>query len=114
MAFLLVSLEKAKEVLRVEHDDDDGMLTLLLSAASRSVVEYLKGEAGDFLNIDSPADSPPNDLDAVDERVSASVIVLAGMLYKEPDGDTAKAFSQGYLPWIVTAMLYPLRVPTMA
>lgn len=114
MAFLLVPLETVKQALRVDHDDDDTMLELFISASSRSIVAYLKGEAGDFLSIDSPPNSPPDDLATVDDRVQASVIILTGYLYKEPDGDEAKAFGHGTLPWMVTAMLYPLRVPTLA
>lgn len=112
--FLLVSLARVKAALRVDTTDDDSVLEVFISAASHSIVEYLKGEAGDFLGIDSPPNSPPDDLAGVDERVVASVIVLTGILYKEPDGDAAKAFGHGTLPWIVTAMLYPLRVPTLA
>lgn len=114
MAFLLASLARTKQVLRIDHDDDDEMLGLLISAASRSVVRYLKGEAGDFLGIDSPPNSPPDDLDGVAEDVTMSVIILTGILYREPDGDEAKAFGHGTLPWMVTAMLYPLRLPTLA
>jgi hypothetical protein len=114
MAFMLVSLQRVKDALRIDTTDDDSTLEIYISAASLAVVEYLKGEAGDFLGIDSPADSPPNDLTTVDERVVMSVIILVGILFREPDGDEAKAFSHGNLPWMATALLYPLRIPTLA
>ena len=40
--------------------------------------------------------------------------MLVGHFYKEPDGNTEDAFEQGYLPKPVTALLYPLRDPTLA
>ena len=112
--FMLVSLARVKQALRVSSSADDGVLELYISAASRAVIAYLKGEAGDFLGIDSPPDSPPNDLATVDERIAVSVIMIVGVIFKEPDGDEAQAFSQGNLPWMATALLYPLRDPTLA
>lgn len=113
--FMLVTIERTKATLNIDTTDDDAVkLPLLISAASHAIVAYLKGQAGDLLGIDSPPDSPPNDLSGVDERIALSVIVLVGVLYREPDGDEAKNFTQGNLPWVVTALLYPLRDPTFA
>lgn len=114
MSFLLVPIARVKQALHIDDDEDDWVVEAWTTAASRMIVEYLKGEAGDFLGIDSPPNSPPDDLTTVDARVVAAVIMLVGYLYKEPDGDEAKEFSHGNLPWKVTAMLYPLRVPTVA
>ena len=114
MAFLLVPLATVKQALRVDTTDDDVILTLMTSAASRRIVRYLKGEAGDLLGIDSPPDSPPNDLTAVQEDIALAVIMLVGYLYKEPDGDEANAFNQGFLPSKVIGLIYDLRVPTLA
>lgn len=114
MSFLLVPIAQVKLALHIDDAESDWVIENYTSAASLAVVEYLKGEAGDFLGIDSPPNSPPNDLSAVDARVVAAVIMLVGMLYREPDGDEAKNFSHGNLPFPVTAMLYPLRVPTVA
>lgn len=113
--FMLVSLERVKNALHVTGTADDETLSIYISAASHAVVTYLKGQAGDFLGIDSPPDSPPNDLTTVDERAVVATIVLTGIFYREPDGDEAKNFyEQGYLPRPVTALLYPLRDPTVA
>lgn len=115
MAWMLVSLEQTKQMLRVDTDDDDLLLTLLISSASRSVVRYLKGQAGALLSIDSPPDSPPNDIATdVPEDVAVATIILVGHLYRNPDNDTEAAFEQGYLPKPVTAILYPLRDPALA
>lgn len=115
MAFLLVPVATVKAALRIDTTDDDAVLELYTSAASRAVVEYMKGEAGDFFGIDSPPNSPPDDLTTVDERARLAVIALAGVFYREPDGDIARNFNtHGMLPNFVTALLYPLRHPTLA
>lgn len=112
--WMLVTLERVKQVLRVRHDDDDEMLNLIIGSASRSVLRYLKGQASEVLSIDSPPDSPPNDLSAVAEDVQFATIILVGMLYRNPDNDTEAAFELGQLPKAVTSILYPLRDPTLA
>lgn len=112
--FQLVPLADIKKALRVESADDDAILEIYSSAASLAVVGYLKGQAGELLSIDSPPNSPPNDLQTVDERVRTAVIGLTGVYYRNPDGDEAKNFETGYLPPFVTALLYPLRDPTLA
>ena len=112
--WMLVSLAKTKAALRIDHTDDDATLELYIAAASRAVHAYLGSQAGELLTIDSPPDSPPNDLDDVDERVQAAVIFLAGHFYQSPDTNPDEAFHQGYLPKPVTAILYPMRDPSLA
>jgi hypothetical protein len=112
--WMLVSLDRVKTALRVTHDNDDGMIEVLISGASKAVLRYLKGQAGDLLSIDSPPDSPPNDLDDVEEDIQVAVILLVGHFYRNPDNDVEGAFERGYLPKPVTALLYPHRDPTLA
>lgn len=115
MAFLLVPIATVKTALRIDTSGDDALLTIYTSVASRAVVEYMKAEAGEFFGIDSPPNSPPDDLADVDERAQYAVIALVGVIYREPDGDSAKNFmTHGMLPNFVTALLYPLRHPTLA
>lgn len=112
--FMLVSLERVKQALRIEHDDDDLWLPVLISGASRAVVRHIKGQAGDLLSIDSPPNSPPDDLEAVPEDVALAVIMLTGIVYRSTDQDVEGAFAEGELPAPVRAMLRLLRDPTMA
>lgn len=122
MAWMLVSLARTKSALRIDTTDDDAWLEFLISAASRAVLRYLKGQASEALipgadspALDSPPNSPPDDLESVDEAVAMATIALTGILYREPDGDAAKNFSDlGQLPYMVTALLYPLRDPALA
>lgn len=113
--FLLVSLNRVKQALRIDHTDDDAILPIYISAASRRILTYLGGQAGDLLTIDSPPNSPPDDLDGVPEEVQLAVILLTGIFYRQPDGDEAENFDAvGELPKPVKALLYQLRDPTLA
>jgi hypothetical protein len=112
--FLLVSLADVKKALSIDTNEKDDILSIYISAASLGVVQYLGGQASSVIGIDSPPNSPPDDLVLVDERVRLAVIVYVGMIYREPDGDAAKNFERGYLPKPVTALLYPLRDPVLA
>lgn len=121
MAWMLVTLASVKQSLRIDHDDDDGLLILLISAASRRVVQFVKGEAGEIFGIDSPPNtiaqspnSPPDDISLVSEEIQAAINYLVGVLYSNPDGDAANNFSGGELPRPVKALLKTRRVPTIA
>ena len=112
--WMLVSLTKVKAALRIDHTDDDSLLELYISAASRAVHAYIGDQAGELLSMDSPPDSPANDLDDVDERVQAAIIFLTGHWYRAPDQNPDGVFKQGYLPEVVTSLLYALRDPALA
>lgn len=95
------TLEAVKAAHRIDHDDDDGHLSLLITAATRQVSGYVGAEAPD-----------PEFLSEVREDVQLATIMLVGFLYANSDADPAKAFDPGYLPAPVQSLLYPLRTPT--
>lgn len=97
------TLEELKPALRIDHEDDDTMLEILIKASSQLVSEYLKDSAPES---DYPAEVP--------ERVRLATIMLVGYFYRNPDADPEKAFDPGYLPAPVQSILYPLRKPTIA
>lgn len=119
--FLLVSVARTRAALRLDDGEDDTLIAFYISAASRVILRYLKGQASSAITIidspaiDSPPDSPPDDLTNVDEAVAFAVIALVGILYKQPDGDEAKNFAAtGELPKVVTALIYAMRDPALA
>ncbi len=115
MAFLIVTIQEARDWLHLDDAETDAVISRALSAASRAVVRYLKWQAGSILVIDSPPNSPPDNLANVVDDVAMAVLMLAGILMKERDGDEAGDFYElGYLPKPVTALLYPMRDPTIA
>lgn len=115
MAFLIVTIAEARAWLKLDEGEPDAVISRALSAASRKIVRYLKWQAGSILVIDSPPNSPPDDLSTVPDDVAMAVLVLAGIYLKERDGDEGEMFSDlGQLPKAVTALLYDLRDPTLA
>jgi len=119
MAFLAVPLSTVRTALKIDSGESDVWLELLVSAASRACYRYIKHPYDFTPTGDSPTDSPPNsppdDLTLIDERLQLAIIALTGILYREPDGDEAKNFAEtGQLPYVVTALLYSERMPTLA
>lgn len=96
------TLDEVKLGLRIDHDDDDAHLTILITGSSRMVAQYLKSAAPE----DSSGDVP--------EEIKIATIMLVGYLYANPDSDPDKAFDPGYLPAPVQSILYPLRTPTLS
>jgi hypothetical protein len=112
---MLVTLAQAKLRLRIDSDDSDGDLELMIAGASRACVRYLKTGADVFLDSagDPHLDSNGDAL-GVPEDVANAVLMLVGIWRRDPDGVDSEKWAQGYLPGPVTAILYPLRIPTLA
>ncbi len=112
---MLVSLQQFKDHMNIYINDEDNKCRLLVQGASQMIVRYLKEAANTFLEstgepfLDSNGEAPnvPGD-------VKTATLLLAGMLYSNPDGDENKGFSLGNLPACVTAQLYSLRYPSIA
>jgi hypothetical protein len=111
----LVSIELAKQHLRVDYDDEDAIITAYVEAASEAVINYLKSGADYFLDSAGfvPEDSAGDPL-GVPGAVRAATLLQIGFLWKDRDNDEGKAYEMGYLPRPVTALLYPLRDPALA
>lgn len=105
----LVTLERTKQALRIFHDDEDATLELYIGAASSAVINYLKDQAQPVIGLDDDGNLPATA--TVPDLVQLATIVMVGRIYEAPDNNDDKAFEMGYLPWQVTALLYPLRDP---
>lgn len=105
----LVTLAEVKAGLREESGDDDAFLSSLISGASGSIIAYLKSSANAFL--DEDGNVVP---DKIPAEVKTATIRLVGIMFRNPDHDTDGAFSQGRLPFMVSAGIHHLRVPTLA
>lgn len=108
----LVTIDEVKSALRISDtggdspDDELPWLEMLITSCSIAITSYLKSGAEIYQSTDGyPV------LGDVPENVRLATIMLIGYLYREPDGDAAKAFGHGTLPFPVTAMIYQLRDP---
>lgn len=116
---MLVSLAQAKAYLRVDTDDDDIGLTLLIAAASKAVLDYI--DAVDFLDSagDVVVDSNDNPVD-VDEPLQFAVLAVTQIMYDDGtvqayiEGDDSDRLGKISLPRMVHWMLEPYRTPRMA
>lgn len=106
---MFISLEEAKDHLRVDDDADDNDITLKTHAASGAVRNYLKAAADAYIDTEGAVIA-----ESVPYEVKAATMLMLGYLYKDRDEDSTGAYEQGYLPKPVTALLYPLRSPAFA
>lgn len=109
MSVALVTLEETKVALRIDGDDMDATLELQIQAASEAVLEYLKDAAEDFLDEQGAPIAGE-----VPARVQWATIALVGYWVRSPDANPDGEFDRGYLPKPITALLYPMRDPTLA
>jgi hypothetical protein len=111
VAFL--TLDAAKQHLRVTVDDDDGLITRQVEQASVIVLDYIKKTVG------TPDPDDPSIVDwdetTVPPPVAAAVAMMLGVLYEvRQAGATDNEVAMGYLPKEVTSMLHRFRDPALA
>ena len=109
---MLVSLQQAKDHLRVDIDAENNHITLLVRGASKSVIEYIRSGADEFT--DSAGDviiDSAGDPQGIPEDIQIATLLLVGYLYRWRDEN--KDFDRGYLPPPVTALLTPYRDPVL-
>lgn len=107
---LPVTLDQAKAHLRVDTNAEDADIALKLVAAQSIVLNYLKIDDIEMLAVGDPAAVP----DRVDGAVVAATLLMLGYLYRNRDENPNGEFTQGNLPWSVTALLYQFRDPALA
>lgn len=130
---MLVTLEQAKDHLRVDTDDGDADLALKINAASNAILnylgrtgvayQYLLDTAGDLLY--DTAGDPVYLLDSagnktVLQEVQAAVMIMLGVIYIDRDGQNfvdggnTQSLGELTLPRTVKWLLDPLRRPRVA
>lgn len=105
----LVSLPEVKQGLRIDGDDEDPALVFLIEAASEAVIAYLKAGADGFIEDGELIPDVP-----VPDRVRAATIYWIGVMRRNPDNDTEGAYSFGFPPLPVVALLHQMRDPACA
>jgi hypothetical protein len=119
----LVTLDEAKLHCRLDHDLDDDVMAIYISAASSAVLQYI----GDtqYLFLDTGGD----EIDLADTTADVAAarakqicrqatLLLVGEFFRnrEPNASDVvdSRFGYGYLPRAAVALLYPLRDPTIS
>ena len=109
----LLTLDTAKQSLRVTVDDDDVLIARQIEQASAICLNYIKKTIG-TLDPDDPSIVDWTDATVPDDVQAA----VEHMLYKLYDGRTASEVNNnvamGYLPITVTALLHRWRDPALA
>ena len=90
---MIVSLEEAKAHLRVQHDEEDGLITSLIEQAQRA--------AEDFCRTSFETDPPG--------PVKLAVLLMAGYYYENRAAEESAGF--GTMRRAFISLLYPYRVP---
>lgn len=119
MSKALVSIEEAEAHLRVS---DDSSLSLYIEAASEAILNYLGARASDYLDTGGDVIADSAGPVGVPFVVKAATLIMLATLYDSRDAASnqdwqpgyAIRFQPGHLPGAVTALLYPLRDPTIA
>ena len=98
----IVSIEQAKEWLRIDGTAMDADVELAVAGATASVYAYLKRPG------------PYTEEDPAPDNVRQAVVLLAGMFIRDPDIADAASWQAGYLPAPIVSILYPLRDPALS
>ena len=127
---MLITLEAAKEHLRVDGDYDDADITSKIMEASGAILTYLDGApvaqpkrdplgaavrgASGAIEYEMDGGGAP----VVRYEIQAACKRLVGELYHnreaQQDGGMPHQYGYGYLPRPVVALLYPIRRPVLA
>jgi hypothetical protein len=111
----VVSVDEAKLRLKVDTDDGDADIDLMILGASRACIRYIESGYHNFLDSLGEVFEDSNGIAiGIPDDVKNAVLVLVGMWLRDPSGSSSADWERGYLPAPVTAILYPLRDPSMA
>lgn len=111
---MLVSLQQAKDHLRLDSNDGDNDLTLKIHAASGAVLNYIRNGADVFTDSSGEPILDSNGTPiGIPFEIMAATLLMVGYLWKDRDGDPDGAYTLGYLPMPVMSLLYSYRVPSL-
>lgn len=104
----LVTLEEVKSYLRIDGDAADEDLQGAIYQASAVILDYVKSSRS--LIIDD-AGKPIEGEEL--QRVKRSTLIFVGIFDRVKNGEEEHRYSQGNLPFSVTAFIYTLHTPTI-
>lgn len=111
----LTTVTAVKNALKIDGSSEDTHLTLLVSAASQVVIDYLgarvitRTDENDEQETIYDIISSPQ---IIPDWAEIATIILIGYWYRNIDADPDGAFGTTVLPGPIKAILAPYRVPT--
>lgn len=111
---MLVTLDQAKDHLRVDYDFEDDLITMYVQGASAAVLNYLKTDGQDYFDSSGDLILDSSGETIVPFAIEAATLMMCAYLYRLRGDNEDNTYERGYLPMPVTAILYPLRDPALA
>lgn len=105
----LVTVAELKSMLKIDGDEQNGVLHLYAQSASNVILRYLGARAAFYITVDENGAYV-----SVPPEVKHAVALLVGHFTLHPDEDPEQVFGHGHLPWFVTGLLYQMRDPALA
>jgi len=104
----LVTLDQAKDHLRIDADAGDDDLKLKIQAGSAAILAYVQGSRDRIV-------AGTGDLIEGEPlwRTQTALLMLLGWLDRNRGGEEEEKLQQGELPFSVTMLIYDLRCPTI-
>lgn len=99
----LATLHEVKQMLRIDHSEDDLLIDGLLSGVSQSIINYLQSPAWLLPVGEAPVSVPLN--------VRTAAVLWIDILYR---GDDARETQDGRPPRVVETLLWQDRKPALA
>lgn len=104
----LVTLEQAKDHLRIDDDAGDADLKLKIQAGSAAILAYVQGSRDLIVGSASTLiEGEPL------RRTQTALLMLLGWMDRNRGGEEEEKLQQGELPFSVTMLIYDLRRPTI-
>lgn len=110
---MLVTLQQAKDHLRVDDDLQDIQIAEIAEDASDAVILYLSSTRADAIDAFMDSNGEPI-TELLPGVVRRATLMTIGYFFRYRDENEGEAYDRGYLPKPVTALLYPLRDPGYA
>ncbi|UBX28474.1 head-tail connector protein [Arsenophonus apicola] len=104
----IVTLAEVKSHLRIDHDVLDADLQNKIASSSAAILDFIdywvQKNDNDEVKIKDSQDF---------NRVKSAVLILIGILYRDPDGADKGLYPKGELPYPVVSLINSLHKPVI-
>ncbi|HGJ5884813.1 MULTISPECIES: head-tail connector protein [Arsenophonus] len=104
----VVTLEEVKSHLRIDHDVLDTDLQNKINSSTAAVLDFVEYWLQKNGNDEKKIKELPDF-----NRIKSAVLILIGILYRDPDGADKGLYPRGELPFPVTSLINSLHKPVI-